>query len=324
VRRREFVAGLGSAVAWPDMLLAQKRTIPTIGFLNAGSQNFVALSAFFKGLQQRGYSEDRNVRIEYRWADGQFDRLPTMAVELVQREVAVIVAAPASLAVSAAKASTSTIPIVFITGIDPVRVGFVTSLRRPGGNMTGVYNFSSTLESKRLEMLRKLLPDNATIALLINPSNTNAESERAELQNLARSIGQRLLVLRASNDSELDNSFVELVRQSASGLMVGSDTFFASRSSRIASLAHQYAIPGIGEVREYVDAGLLMSYGTSRTDYYHQAGVYTGRILSGESPGDLPIVQPTRFEFVINLKSAKALGIQVPSALLAIADEVIE
>jgi putative ABC transport system substrate-binding protein len=323
VKRREFIAGLGAA-AWPDMLLAQNRTIPTIGFLNAGSQNFVALSAFLKGLQQQGYSEDRNVRIEYRWADGQFDRLPTMAVELMRREVAVIVAAPASLAVSAAKASTSTIPIVFITGIDPVRLGFVTSLSRPGGNMTGVFNFSTTLESKRLEILRKLLPDNATIALLINPSNSNVESERAELQNLARSIGQRLLVLRASNDSELDNTFVELVRQSASALMVGSDTFFASRASRIASLAHQYAIPGIGEVRQYVDAGLLMSYGTSRTDYYHQAGVYTGRILSGERPGDLPVVQPTKFEFVINLRTAKALAFQIPADVLALADEVIE
>jgi putative tryptophan/tyrosine transport system substrate-binding protein len=324
MRRREFIAGLGSAAAWPRDVALGQGPVPTIGFLHAGSQNFVALEAFLKGLQEQGYTEDRNVHIEYRWADGQFDRLPTLAAELVQRQVAVIVAVPGSPAASAAKTSTSTIPIVFLTGVDPVHLGFVKSFNRPGGNMTGVFNFGTSLEPKRLDMLRKLLSDKATIALLINPSNANAEPDAAQLQSLARSIGQRFVVLGASNDYELDAAFAELVRENAAGVMVFSDTFLASRSNRIAALARQRSIPGIAEIREYADAGLLMSYGTKRVDYYHQVGVYTGRILRGETPNDLPVVQPTRIEFVINLKTAKALGLTIPETLLATADEVIQ
>jgi putative tryptophan/tyrosine transport system substrate-binding protein len=326
MRRREFIAGLGSAAAWPVVARAQQVGMPVIGFLHAGSRGPVVkpLLAFLRGLGEAGFVEGQNVDIEYRFADGQFDRLPALATELVQRRVSVIVALPGSPAASAAKAATATIPIVFSSGIDPVRLGFVASFNRPGGNMTGVFGLGGALGGKQLEMLRRLVPGEKPIAFLINPTNTNAEPDWAEILQAARAMGQKLIVLEASSDQELDAAFASLVRQQAAALFLYADPFFTSRRPRIAGLALRHSVPAMGEIREYAESGLLMSYGTGVADSFHQVGVYAGRILRGERPADLPLVQPSKIELVINLKTAKAIGIDIPPTLLALADDVIE
>jgi putative ABC transport system substrate-binding protein len=273
---------------------------------------------------EAGYVEGRNVVIDYRWAEGHYDRLRELAADLVRRQVAVIVATGGGIATAAAKAATSTIPIVFSSGTDPVRAGLVTSLNGPGGNLTGVHLFISGLDPKRLELLRELVPQTSLIGVLFNPQNPDIQPRLTGLQQAARVVGQQIYVIYASTEAELDAVFAAPAQAGAGALLVGSDPFFNSRRDQIVALAAHHAIPAVYEGREYALAGGLMSYGTSLADGYRQVGIYTGRVLKGENPADLPIVQPRKFEFVINLKTAKALGLDVPPTLLARADEVIE
>jgi putative ABC transport system substrate-binding protein len=298
--------------------------MPVIGFLNAASPDLYAhlVRAFSQGLSEAGYIDGRNVVIEYRWAESHYDRLPALAAELVRRQVTVIAAN--SAAAVAAKAATTTIPIVFDTGFDPVQLGLVASLSRPGGNLTGVSNLNVELGPKRLELVRELVPAATVIALLINPTNPNAENLLRDHQAAARTFGIQLHVLRASNESEIDVIFSTLGQVGAEALVIGADTFFISRSKQLAALALRHALPAIFQYPEFAAAGGLMSYGGSLTDAYRQVGVYTGRILKGEKPADLPVQQSTKAELIINLKTAKALGLSVPPTLLARADEVIE
>ena len=328
MNRREFISLLAGAavapsLAWPLAARAQQ-PMPVIGFLNSASADAYArpLAAFRQGLGTAGYVEGRNVAIEYRWADGQYDRLAAMAGELVERRVAVIAAN--GPAVPLAKAATATIPIVFTAGFDPIELGLIASLNRPGGNLTGVSILNAELGPKRLELLRELLPAATTVALLINPNNPSAETVSRELQAVARTIGLEVHVLHASTEAELDAAFAGLTQLRASALAIGNDPFFNSRSARLAALTNRHAMPAIYQYREFAAAGGLMSYGGSLTDSYRQAGIYTGRILAGAKPGDLPVQQSTKVEQIINLKTAKALGLTVPPTLQAIADEVIE
>jgi putative ABC transport system substrate-binding protein len=324
MKRRKFMTLLSGAVAWPLAARAQQPAMPVIGFLNSASAEAYArpLAAFREGLNTTGYVEGRNVAIEYRWADGQYDRLPAMAAELVERRVAVIAAnGPAVLPT---KAATTTIPIVFTAGFDPIELGLIASLNRPGGNLTGVSILNAELGPKRLELLRELLPTATTVALLINPNNPSAETVSRELQAVARTIGLKIHVLHASTEAELDAAFASLGQLHAGALAIGNDPFFNSRSARLAELAARHALPAIYQYREFAAAGGLMSYGGSLTDSYRQAGIYTGRILAGTKPGDLPVQQSTKVELIINLKTAKALGLTVPLPLLGRADEVIE
>jgi putative ABC transport system substrate-binding protein len=328
MRRREFIALVGAAAA-PSMLRplaarAQQSALPVIGFLNSASAQAYArpLAAFRQGLNAAGYVDGRNVAIEYRWADGQYDRLPVMAAELVERQVAVIAAnGPAVLT---AKAATATIPIVFTAGFDPIELGLIASLNRPGGNITGISILNAELGPKRLELLRELLPTATMVALLINPNNPSAVTVSRELQAVARTIGLETHVLHASTEAELDAAFTTLGELRAGALAIGNDPFFNSRSARLAELAARHAMPAIYQYREFAAAGGLMSYGGSLTDSYRQAGIYVGRILAGAKPGDLPVQQSTKVELIINLKTAKALGLTAPLPLLGRADEVIE
>jgi ABC-type uncharacterized transport system substrate-binding protein len=325
--RREFITLLsGAAAVWPLMARAQQPAMPVIGFLNSSSPDAEGdrVRAYRQGLSEAGYVEDRNVTIEYRWADGQNDRLPSMAADLVRRGVNVIVTGgtPATLA---AKAATTTIPIVFILSTDPVEAGLVFSLNRPGGNLTGVTGLNVELAPKKLELLHELLPSATILALLVNPTNAvAAKNESQAVQAAARTLGLQLHVLHASTERDFDSVFASLVRLRASALLIGSDLFFTSRSKQLAEMTVRHAVPSIYQFREFAAAGGLMSYGGSITDWGHQGGIYTGRILAGAKPADLPVHQATKLELFVNLKTAMALGIEVPPMLLARADEVIE
>jgi putative tryptophan/tyrosine transport system substrate-binding protein len=326
MRRRDFIAGLGGAVAWPFAVRAQQRAMPVIGFLDAGSADAAAhyAAAFRKGLSETGYVVGKDVAIEYRWAEGRFDRLPALVADLVRRQVAVIVAGGGAPAALAAKAATTTIPIVFLIGDDPVNFGLVPSLNRPGGNITGESAQNVELGPKRLELLHEVVPAATTLALLVNPTNPNAETLSRDLHAAARTLGLQLQVLHASTEREIDTVFATLPQLQAGGLTIGHDAFFNSQNERLAALALGHAMPTIYQFREFAAAGGLISYGTDLADTYHQGGVYAGRILKGEKPGDLPVLQPTKFKLVINLKTAKALGLTIPETLLATADEVIQ
>jgi putative ABC transport system substrate-binding protein len=326
MRRRDFIAGLGSAVASPLVVRAQQPAMPVIGFLSSRSPTDAAnlIAGFRQGLAQSGFVEGRNVAIEFRFAELQNDRLPVLAADLVRRQVAVIAGVNSTQGVRVAKAATATIPIVFAIGGDPVKNGLVASLNRPGGNVTGVSILANELGPKRLGLLRDLLPNAGLILALVNPTNPNAESDAKEMLAAAQSIGMTLEVLHATNDREIDAFFATLVQRRASAFLATSDALFVGRRQQFAVLAAYHRIPTIYELREYTDAGGLMSYGPNLNDAYRQVGIYTGRILKGEKPADLPVVQSTKFELVINNKTAKALGLTIPPGLLAITDEVIE
>ena len=325
IGRRQFVAGLGGAAVWPLAARAQQ-SVPVIGLLSGLSPAVVArnIVGFLQGLNEAGYIEGQNVAIEYRWAEGQYDRLPALAADLVRRQVAVIFAAGGDPSALAAKATTSTIPIVFIVGRDPVKIGLVASLNRPGANATGVNFFIAEMDTKRVELLRGLVPTATTLAVLMNPKNGDAEVQLSEVQSAARALRQPIEIIYASSSPEIDTGFASLKERKIGGLLVAADPFFNNRRDQIISLASHYSMPAIYFVREFADSGGLMSYGTNLTDAYRQVGVCAGKILSGSNPADLPVVQPTKFELVINLKTAKTLGIAMPNSLLATADDVIE
>jgi putative ABC transport system substrate-binding protein len=327
MKRRELIALLGgAAIVWPFATHAQQAVMPMIGFLGAPSPAPYAryVAAIHQGLKEAGYVEGQNVTIEYRWADGQYHRLPALAADLVNRHVAVIVPIGGAPPTVAAKAATSTIPIVFNMLADPVELGLVASLDRPGGNVTGVTTLGVELEAKRLELLRELVPTSALIAMLVNPDNPQAKAQSREVQAAASAIHQRVLILNASTDHEVETVFATLVQERAGALLVGADTFFTSQPALFVALTARHAIPAIYPRRSHVDAGGLMSYGASLVDAYRQTGVYAGRILKGEKPADLPVVQSTKFELVINLRTAKALGLDVPLPMLMRVNEVIE
>jgi putative ABC transport system substrate-binding protein len=326
VRRRAFIALAGATAAWPLAARAQQPAMPVVGFLGAPSAAPYAryVAAVHQGLKEVGYIEHQNVAMEYRWADGQYDRLPALAADLVSRRVAVIVPIGGAPATVAAKETTSTIPIIFNLGADPIELGLVANLNRPGGNITGIAIMAVEIETKRLELLHELAPTSTSIAILLNPSNAQSQTQEREAQRAARVIGRQVLVLKAGSEHEIERAFATLVRERAGALLVGGDTFFNSQAILFVVLTARHAIPTIYPWRSYVDAGGLMCYGASLLDAYRQTGVYTGRVLRGEKPADLPIVQPTKFELVINLKTARAVGIALPPTLLARADEVIE
>jgi putative ABC transport system substrate-binding protein len=326
MNRRDFITLVGGAAAWPLAARAQQRALPVIGYLHSSSAGAYAqyVEAFRRGLAETGYVEDRDVKIEYRWADNQYDRLPALVADLIRREVAVIVAGGAVNSALAAKEATRTIPIVFGVGSDPVQVGLVASLNRPGANVTGVTQISRELLGKRVELIRELLPHATAISFLANPDNPNTESSVQELETLARAGGWRLRVVPVRNEAELGAAFATLKEIKTEAFLTGTDALLTSGAVLIAALAISHAIPGIHPLREFAQAGGLISYGPSITEEYRQTGVYAGRILKGEKPADLPVVQPTRFELVINLKTAKALGLTIPLTLQYAADEVIE
>jgi len=326
IRRRQFITLVGGAAAWPIAARAQQATMPVIGFLHAGSPETFAnvVTAFGLGLSEAGFVENQNVAIEYRWARDQYDQLPTLAADLVGRRVSVIATLGGTAAALAAKAATSTIPIVFESGGDPVMEGLVESLNRPGGNLTGVSLFTNTLAAKRLELLRDLVPNAALIGVLINPTNVNAQPQLREVQNAAKSLRLQLIVLGVSSEGDIETAFATLDRQKAAALVVTADPYFTGHRQQLAALAAEHALPAIYGLREYVDAGGLISYAANLSDVSRQVGSYTARILKGAKPADLPAIQPTKLELVINLKTAKALGITVPQTLLVTVDDVIE
>jgi putative ABC transport system substrate-binding protein len=324
-RRREFITLLGgAATAWPLAVRAQQRA-PVVGVIDGGFADPKLMAPFKQGLSDLGYVEGQNITIEYRWADGRYDRLPELAADLVQRQVSVIAVPSNTPATRAAKATTATIPIVFGVGDDPVRLGLVASLSRPGGNATGINFFIGELAAKRLGLLHELAPASSRIAVLANPRDAmRTGSNVRDLEAAARALGLQLVVLMASTNEEIDAAFSTIARERADALFVLADSFFATRRVHLAISAARHAVPATYGQRDYAEAGGLMSYGTNLTDARRQVGVYTGRILKGEKPADLPVLQPTKFEFVINLQTARALGIDVPGTLLARADEVIE
>jgi putative ABC transport system substrate-binding protein len=325
MRRRELLLFLGGAMTAARALRAQQKAMPVIGYLGNISPGAAApyLAAFHQGLSETGYVEGQSLAIEYRWAEGGYDRLPALAADLVARKVDVVVAS-ATPGIAAAKGATSTIPIVFLGGGDLVAEGLVASLARPGGNLTGISIFGNELNPKRLDLLSELVPHAGVIALLVNPNNSNAGRTVKDVQEVARAKGVQLHILKAGTESEIDAAFVTFVQLHAGALVVGSDPFFNSRREQLVALAARHAVPAIYEWREFAEAGGLINYGPSLTGTWRQVGVYVGRILAGAKPADLPIQQPTTFELVINLKTAKALGLAVPPSILARADAVIE
>jgi putative tryptophan/tyrosine transport system substrate-binding protein len=333
MNRRAFISLTGAAAAAPSLLRplgaarAQQPRMPVVGLLGATTaQGYAAqLAAFRQGLKEAGFVEGRDVAIEYRWADDQYDRLPALAADLVRRQVTVIATIGGNAASLAAKAATATIPVVFHGSIDPVEAGFVVSLNRPGGNLTGVVTLNVDTGQKRLELMHELVPNATTIGLLLNPANAVvSETQSKDLLAAAGSLGVQLRILRASSERDFDTVFATLIQQRAGGLVIGTDGFFVGRSQQLAALAVRHAMPAIFQYRAFAEAGGLMSYGGSITDSYRLSGVYSGRILKGEKPADLPVQQATKVELIINLKTAKALGLDVPQTLLARADEVIE
>ena len=326
MKRREFITLVGGAAAWPLAARAQQPSIPLIGYLSSRSpdESRHLLEAFRMGLKAGGYVEGQNVAIEYRWGEGQYGRLPALAADLVRRDVAVLVTTGGEPSVLAAKAATSAIPIVFTVGGDPVKLGLVASLNRPGGNATGVSLLTTAPEAKRLGLLKELVPDAAVFGVLINPNYQEAEAQSREVQEAGRALGRRIQIANAGSDQELGTAFAALVEQRAAALLVAADPFFDTRRERIVALAAQFKLPGIYQFRDYVVAGGLMSYGISISDGYRQVGIYTGQILKGAKPADLPIHQSIKFECVINLKTAKTFGLQISDNVLSLADEVIE
>jgi putative ABC transport system substrate-binding protein len=330
MKRREFITLLGGAavtsLAWPLAARAQQPTLPVIGFLGSASPETYStfLAAFRQGLNDAGFVEPQNCRIEFRWARDQFDLLPALAAELVNRKPAVIVTAGGVQSASAAKAATSTIPIVFASVSDPVGAGLVARLNRPGGNMTGVDALLAVLNAKRLELLRELMPHAEVIGVLANPNRTDASKQIGDMEAAARALGQKIVVAWAGTALDIDVAIAKLVQQRIGALLIAADPLFSSQREKLVALAAQNSLPSSFNVREFAVAGGLMSYGTRLADSYRQAGAYAGRIIKGERPAELPVVQPTKFELVINLKTAKALGLDVPDKLLALADEVIE
>jgi putative ABC transport system substrate-binding protein len=325
MRRRDFIKGIvGSTTAWPLVARAQQRSPPVIGFLRSTSLADAAhlVTGFRNGLKEAGFVEGQNVAIEYRSANDALDRLPVLVTDLISQQVAVIVAN--TTAALAAKAQTTTAPIVFLSGSDPVRDRLVASLNRPGGNVTGVAFLTGQLGAKRLELLRELVPTPTTIAMLANPNIPEHVAEQQDVQAAARALSQQLIILDVNNDQEIETAFATIVQRRTGALLCGAGAFFNSRRDRIVALAARYALPTIYVLREFVSAGGLMSYGTSITEAYRQAGIYAGRILKGERPTDLPVVQSTKFELLINLKTAKTLDVAIPAKLLALADEVVE
>jgi putative tryptophan/tyrosine transport system substrate-binding protein len=325
MRRREFIAMLGGAASWPVAASAQQPAMPVVGILGSGSSSAFTdlLGAFRQGLKETGYIEGQNVAIESHWAEGRFDRLPDLVADLVRRPVALIVATGVSSAL-AAKAASSTIPLVFLSQDDPVKLGLVTSFNQPGGNTTGMSLLTGALVAKRLEFIRQLVPENAPISYLMNPQAPESEFHLSYMQAAARDIGQRFIVVNASSERDIDNAFAALAQQRSGGLIVSTDPFLFSRLHQIVVLAAYLKIPTIYDRREFVAVGGLISYGAHLPDAYRQVGVYVGKILMRTKPSDLPVIQPTKYELVLNLKSAKALGLTVPDKLLALADEVIE
>jgi ABC-type uncharacterized transport system substrate-binding protein len=327
IRRREFITLLGgAAAAWPLSARAQQPVMPVIGFLSGQSSRSFGphLAAFHQGLKQTGYVEGHNVAIEYRWAEGQRDRLPALAADLIQRQVAVISATGGVGSGLAAKAATATIPIVFGVGSDPVRLGLVDSINRPGGNMTGISWFNAEVTAKRLGLLDELVPGAGTVAILVNPSDPRATTQQADVQDAARVLGRRAVIVNAATTDEIDAAFAALVQQRAAALVVASNPFYLNRRDQIIALAARHAVPAIYSNRDYVTAGGLMSYGNNLPDAYRRNGIYAGRILKGDKPGDLPVDQSTKFELVINLETVKALGLDLPLSLQIRVDEVIE
>jgi len=325
MRRREFITLLGgTAAAWPFAARAQQPTMPVVGFLRSATLADVPhwVAAFRQGLKEAGFVEGQNVAIEFRSADNQLDRLPALVADLIRQPVAVIVGN--TDAALAAKAATTTVPIVFASGSDPVRDGLVASLNRPGGNVTGLVYFAAVLGAKRLELLRQLVPRATTIAVLVNPNTPLTEAERKDVQAAAQAIGQQLVIIDISSDRDIETAFAAFVQRGAGALLVGTGGFLNSNRERIAAVANRHALPASYSQREGVVAGGLMSYGPSISDAYRQAGIYSGRILNGEKPADLPVIRSTKFELVLNLKTAKALGLTIPPSLLVAADEVIE
>ena len=327
MKRREFISLLGGAAAWPLAARAQQSALPVIGLVHPGSREMAAErpAAFRKGLTETGYVEGQNVTVEYHWLEGQFDRLPALMADLAHRRLAVIATPAGLLASQAAKAATTTIPIVFSVGEDPVKLGLVDSLARPGGNATGINIFTVEVTAKRLGLLHDLVPKSVRIAVLVNPANAPiAETTLRDIPEAARALGLQIHIVNASTSREIEAAFAALVREQADALFVAGDAFFNSRRVQLATLAAHYRIPAAYSLREAVEAGGLMSYGADRADMYRQVGVYTGQILKGAKPAELPVLQSSKFEFVINAQTARLLGIEVPNALQLLADEVIE
>ena len=325
MKRREFIVLISGTAALVVSARAQQPSLPVIGYLESASQGQFAdlIPAFRNGLSETGYIDGQNVRIEYRWAEGQYDRLPTLTAELV-RDHATIIFTTALISAQAAKGVTTTVPIVFVSGPDPVQFGLVASLNRPGGNLTGITLFTSTVGAKRLQLLRELLPAATTFAFIVNPSNTRADSDVEEMETAARALGQQIIVAKAGTDRDLETAFATLAQRSIQALVIGGDPFFNGQAQQLVALASHYAIPTVYPLHEFATAGGLMSYGSSISDAYRQAGIYAGHILKGAKPADLPVMQSTKFELVINLKTARTLGVEIPPTLLARADKVIE